>query len=92
MGGVMPEEWIKHFGEKIVEVHLNSVTRYSGGFIEHQPVERNDVINYEAVFAGLKGVNYQGPLVLELFGIDIAQALDVARRGAEIFTEIWEKM
>ena len=92
MGGVMPEEWIKHFGEKIVEVHLNSVTRYSGGFIEHQPVERNDVINYEAVFAGLKGVNYQGPLVLELLGIDIAQALDVARRGSEIFTEIWERM
>ena len=92
MGGVSPEEWIKHFGEKIVEVHLNSVTRHSGGFIEHQPVERNNVIDYEAVFSGLKGINYQGPLVLELLGIDITQALDVARRGAQIFTEIWEKV
>ena len=91
MGGVTPEEWIKHFGEKIVEVHLNSVTRHSGGFIEHQPVERNNVINYEAVFAGFKGINYQGPLVLELLGVDIPQALDVARRGAEIFTEIRKK-
>jgi sugar phosphate isomerase/epimerase len=92
MAGVNPEEWIRHFGEKIVEVHLNSATRHSGGFIEHQPVERNNVIDYEAVFAGLKRINYQGPLVLELLGVDIALTLDVARRGAQIFTEIWDKV
>jgi sugar phosphate isomerase/epimerase len=63
-----------------------------GLFVEHQPMERNNVINYPAVFSRLKERAYQGPIILELLGNDIPQALDVCLRAREAIMRLWEEV
>ncbi len=94
MDGVPPEEWIDRYGDRIIEVHFNSVFQLwdPGFFVEHQPMERNNVIDYPAVFSGLKGRNYHGPVVLELLGNDIPQALGVCIQARENIMRIWEEV
>ena len=94
MGDVPPEGWIDRYGDRIIEVHFNSVFQLwdPGVFVEHQPMERNNVINYPAVFGRLKARNYQGPIVLEMLGNDIPQALDVCRRAMDGIVRLWEEV
>lgn len=94
MEGVPPEEWIDRYGERVIEVHFNSVFQLwdPGVFVEHQPMERNNIIDYPAVFGRLKAQNYEGPIVLELLGNDISQALDVCLRARENIIRIWEEV
>ena len=86
------EKVIKEFGQRIVEVHVNSLTQYFGGIIEHQPLERNNILDYPRIFKVLKKENYTGPLVIEMLGKDIPQALEVAQRAKEFILNLWEKL
>jgi sugar phosphate isomerase/epimerase len=94
MGDLPPEGWIDRYGDRIIEVHFNSVFQLwdPGVFVEHQPMERNNVINYPAVFSRLKKGNYQGPIVLELLGNDISQALDVCLRAMDGIMRLWAEV
>jgi len=90
MGGVMPEVWIDYFQDRIVEVHMNSVLQmWSTDYVEHQPIYRNNLINYREVFRRLKALDYQGPIVLELLGNDIPQAIQTCLEAREEVIRIW---
>ena len=92
MQGTTPRQWIAHFGEKIVEVHINGVLKDWSGFTEHQPVDRNNVIDYEDTVAALKEIGFAGPLQCELQGFDIADATKHALAARDRFNAIWSDL
>jgi len=92
MTGTPPEVWAREFAGKIVEVHINGVLKDWSGFSEHQPINRNNVIDYEAVVAQLKGQGFEGPLMCELQGFDIEDAVSNALAARALFIELWERL
>ena len=84
-------EYVEHFQERIKEVYMNGVNHYWGGFMEHQPVHMNNVIDYQTVFEKLREVNYQGPVILEIQGNDLEQMLIHCQEAKEMITGIWNK-
>jgi len=92
MGGLAPEEWVKRLPGKTVEVHVNSVTKDWSGFIEHQPLDRNNVIDYGAVFAALLAEGFRGPYIFELRGLDIPDTIDICSRARETLTKLIDSL
>ncbi len=88
MGGLVPEEWVKRLPGKTVEVHINSVTKDWSGFIEHQPLDRNNCIDYEAVFGALLDDGFTGPYIFELRGLDIPDTIDICLRARDTLAEL----
>ncbi len=84
-------EYIEHFQERVKEIHMNGVNHYWGGFMEHQPVHMNNVIDYQTVFEKLREVNYQGPVILEIQGNDLEQMLIHCQQTKEMVIGIWNK-
>lgn len=86
-----PLAWIEAFKDRITEVHLNSVTKMWHGYVEHQLWERNNVLDYPAIFRKLREINYEGPFIFELQGIDIPQTLNICQDAKKMFMDIWDK-
>ncbi len=89
MAGNDPIEYIKEFKEKIMEVHMNGVCHYWGGFMEHVPVHRNNAIDYQAFFTKLRESGYKGPIICELQGNDLQQVIEVCDEAKEMIAGIW---
>ena len=92
MGGLAPEEWVKRLPRKTVEVHINSVTKDWSGFIEHQPLDRNNTIDYEAVFGTLIDDGFTGPYMFELRGLDIPDTIDICLRARDTLAELIDEL
>lgn len=92
MGGLAPEEWVKRLPGRTVEVHVNSVTKDWSGFIEHQPLDRNNVIDHRAVFAALLADGFRGPYIFELRGLDIPDTIDICLRARDTLTELIDSL
>jgi sugar phosphate isomerase/epimerase len=92
MGGLPPEEWVRRLPGKTVEVHVNSVTKDWSGFIEHQPLDRNNVIDYRAVFSALLADGFRGPYMFELRGLDIPDTIDICLRARETLAELIDSL
>lgn len=84
-------EYIEHFQGRIKEIHMNGVNHYWGGFMEHQPVHMNNVIDYQTVFERLREINYQGPIITEIQGNDLKQMLIHCQEAKEMIIGIWNK-
>ncbi|UCH34418.1 MAG: sugar phosphate isomerase/epimerase [Armatimonadota bacterium] len=89
MQGVDPAALIEEFADRLVEIHFNGVVHYWGGFMEHVPVNRNNVIDYPAVAAAVRKVGFRGPIVFELQGNDIAQVIAVCAEAREMLRGLW---
>lgn len=92
MGGTAPEQWIDYFQNKIIEVHVNSVRQRWNGYTEHEPMDRNNVINYRETFKKLKEIDYPHPFILELSGNSIPMSLEICQRAKEQVMRIWEEV
>lgn len=83
-------QWIESFGDRLVEVHFNSVCHYWGGFMEHTPVRRNNVIDFQTVVPKLKNIGFEGPIVCELQGNDIQQMIEVCQESKNLIVRLWK--
>lgn len=83
-------QWIESFGDRLVEVHFNSVCHYWGGFMEHTPVRRNNVIDFQTVIPKLKNIGFEGPIVCELQGNDIQQMIEVCQEAKNLIVRLWK--
>ncbi|MFA6715145.1 MAG: sugar phosphate isomerase/epimerase family protein [Victivallaceae bacterium] len=91
LGKTDPIVWIENFKGRINMTHLNSVTKMWHGYTEHEPWERNNVLDYPGIFAKLQEVGYEGPFVFELQGISLRQTIEVCRRAKDMFLNTWYK-
>ena len=82
-------DYIDEFKEKIVEVHHNGVNQYWGGYMEHQPVHLNNMIDFQGVYEKLKEIGYAGPIVCEIQGQDIKQVIEHCQEAKEMISGIW---
>jgi sugar phosphate isomerase/epimerase len=89
MGGHTPREWIEHFGDSIAEIHVNGVYHDVNGMVEHQPLDRNNAIDYDDTLAALYACGYAGPFQCELQGLDIADTLLICLDARERLNAIW---
>lgn len=83
-------EYIDHFQGRIKEIHMNGVNHYWGGFMEHQPVHMNNVIDYQTVFEELRKIDYEGPIITEIQGNDLKQMLTHCREAKNMIEGIWK--
>jgi len=81
--------FIDEFKGKIAEVHHNGVNHYWGGYMEHQPPHMNNMIDFQRVYTRLKEINYEGPIVCEIQGQDIAQVIKHCLESKEMIVNIW---
>lgn len=82
-------DYIDEFREKIVEVHHNSVNHYWGGYMEHQPVHLNNMIDFQGVYEKLNEIGYAGPVVCEIQGQDIREVIKHCQESKEMISGIW---
>jgi len=87
-----PSIFLDDFKDRIIEVHVNSVNRQYFGDNEHQPIERNNVLDYHKIFGKLKVQRYKGPYILELQAIDIPKAIDVCLRAREFICKLYREI
>jgi sugar phosphate isomerase/epimerase len=92
IAGPPPEVWARRFAGKIIAVHLSGVLRDWSGCSDHQPIERNNLIDYEAVLAELHSQGFEGPLVCEIQGLDIENAVSHALAARALLSVIWERL
>ncbi len=90
MSGPDPMKWLQHFAGRIVEVHFNAVCHYWGRFMEHVPVNRNNVLDYNTLLPAIRDSGFEGPIICELQGNDIAQVIQVCREAREMIVGIWK--
>jgi len=81
--------YMEQLGSRIVEVHHNGVCHYWGGFVEHMPVHLNNTIDYEGVYERLKALDYGGPIICEIMGPDMSEALRHCQEAKEMICGIW---
>ncbi len=81
--------YLDEFAGRIVEVHHNGVNHYWGGYMEHQPPHLNNMIDFQRTYERLRDSGYEGPIVCELQGQDIAQVVDHCREAKEMIAGIW---
>jgi len=77
------------FKGRIVEVHHNGVNHYWGGFMEHQPPHLNNTIDFQRTYERLRDDGYQGPIVCEIQGQDIAQVIRHCQESKDMICRIW---
>lgn len=81
--------YIKELGDPIVEVHHNGVNHYWGRYMEHQPPDMNNMIDFQGVYTKLKEAGYTGPIVCEIQGQDIPQMIRHCQESKEMIVGIW---
>ena len=74
---------------KIAEVHHNGVNHYWGQYMEHQPPHLNNMIDFQRTYERLREIGYQGPIVCEIQGQDIAQVIQHCQESKEMIVGIW---
>jgi len=89
LAGPPPEIWAREFAGRLVELQVCGVFRNWSGMSSHQPVERNNVIDYDALLAELQAQNYDGPIICEIEGFDIEDTVSHALAARAILREIW---
>ncbi len=82
--------YLDEFGGRIAEVHQNGVNHYWGQYMEHQPLQLNNTIDYQRTYERLRDLGYAGPIVCELQGQDIAQVIQHCLQAKEMIAGIWE--
>ena len=82
--------YLDRLGDRIAEVHMNGVNHYWGRYMEHQPVHLNNTIDYQATFSRLAQLAYEGPIVCEIQGHDIAQVIRHCTEAREMIAGIWD--
>ncbi|MDD5698755.1 MAG: sugar phosphate isomerase/epimerase [Victivallaceae bacterium] len=92
LNGTDPLVWMESFRDRITEVHLNSVTKMWHGYVEHQPWDRNNVLDYPQILQKLRDIAYAGPFIFELQGIDVAQTLKICKKAQKMFLDIWNEL
>jgi len=80
---------IERWRGRIVEVHFNGVNHYWGGFMEHQCVWMNNVIDYRKVIPKLRDVGFMGPIICEIQGNDIEQYIEHVLEAKELIEFLW---
>ena len=83
-------EYIDEFQGRIAEVHHNGVNHYWGRYMEHQPPHLNNTIDFQRVYERLSETGYEGPIVCEIQGNDIAQAIEHCLESKAMIVGIWE--
>ncbi|NOX97741.1 MAG: sugar phosphate isomerase/epimerase [Nitrospirae bacterium] len=81
--------YIDEFKGRIAEVHHNGVNHYWGRYMEHQPPHLNNMIDFQRTYEGLKEIGYQGPIVCEIQGHDIAQVIRHCQESKDMIVGIW---
>lgn len=81
--------FIEEFKGKIAEVHHNGVNHFWGGYMEHQPPHMNNMIDFQRVYTRLKETGYEGPIICEIQGHDIAQVVRHCLESKEMIAGIW---
>ncbi len=89
IAGPPPEIWAREFAGQIIEVQVCGVFRDWSGLATHEPIERNNVIDYEALLAELQTQSYDGPVICEIEGFDIENAVSHALAARAILREMW---
>jgi len=82
--------YLDRLGDRIAEVHMNGVNHYWGRYMEHQPVHLNNTIDYQTTFSRLAQLTYEGPIVCEIQGHDIAQVIRHCTEAREMIAGIWD--
>jgi len=82
--------YLDRLGHLIVEVHMNGVNHYWGRYMEHQPVHLNNMIDYQTTFTRLRELGYEGPIVCEIQGHDIAQVIRHCAQAQDMIVGIWD--
>jgi len=90
--GPPPARWAHEFGGRIAAVHLCGVFRNWQGLVPHQPVERNNVVDYELLLGELRAQDYQGPIVGDIEGLDIEDVVSHVLAGRAILSETWGRL
>jgi sugar phosphate isomerase/epimerase len=81
--------YISEFQGRIAEVHHNGVNHYWGGYMEHQPPHLNNTIDFQRTYERLREIGYQGPVVCEIQGQDIAQVVRHCQESKDMIVGIW---
>lgn len=81
--------YIDEFQGRIAEVHHNGVNHYWGGYMEHQPPHLNNTIDFQRTYERLREIGYQGPIVCEIQGQDIAQVIRHCQESKDMIVGIW---
>jgi hypothetical protein len=82
--------YIRELGGSIVEIHHNCVNHYGGRYMEHQPLNMNNMIDFQGTYTMLKEIGNSGPIVCEIQGQDIAQVISHCHESKRMIVGIWE--
>lgn len=82
--------YMDEFKGRIAEVHHNGVNHYWGRYMEHQPPHMNNMIDFQRTYERLREIGYQGPIVCEIQGQDIAQVIQHCQESKEMIVGIWD--
>jgi sugar phosphate isomerase/epimerase len=92
-------ELIRKWNSRIVEIHASGV--YTGDQyraadrwgIDHFPLEMNDAVDYPAILAALKEIDFQGPIILEIcYARTNDDILQYCLQAREYLTDLQEQM
>lgn len=83
------EKYATHFNGRILEVHMNGINHHWNKFMEHQPPRMNNAIDYQAVFTRLKSDGFEGPIICEIQGNDLPQAIGHCQEAKDMICGIW---
>ena len=81
--------YMDELGSRVVEVHHNGVCHLWFGFMEHLPIHLNNAIDYQGTYERLKALDYRGPIIWEIMGPDIDEALRHCQEAKEMICGIW---
>jgi sugar phosphate isomerase/epimerase len=81
--------YLDEFQGRIVEVHHNGVNYCWGRYMEHQPPHLNNMLDFPATYQRLRDDGYQGPIVCEIQGQDIAQVIRHRQESKDMIVGLW---
>jgi sugar phosphate isomerase/epimerase len=77
------------FKGRIAEVHHNGVNQYWGRYMEHQPPHLNNTLDFPTTYHRLRDDGYPGPIVCEIQGQDIPQAIRHCQESKQMICGLW---
>jgi sugar phosphate isomerase/epimerase len=86
------EPYFRFFDEfkgRMAEIHHNGVNHYWGRYMEHQPPHLNNMIDFQRTYEQLRDDGYEGPIVCEIQGMDIAQVIRHCQESKDMISGIW---
>ncbi len=84
-------EYLDEFKGRIAEVHHNGVNHYWGRYMEHQPPHLNNMIDFPRAYHRLRDDGYEGPIVCEIQGMDIAQVIRHCQESKDMISGLWNR-